>query len=145
MSVRSVNPALPSLPSGAAFLLGSPPVEPGPPLTPNHARLREIGLALPDAYETVQLYDHVVFKVGRKTFLWLDDSGEHITLKADPAAREVLLQDPRFEVAAYIGRYGWLGFAMGPEPDWSEVEDLIVDSYRLSALKRQLQALDAGA
>ncbi len=91
----------------------------GPALTPNHARLREIGLALPDALETTQLYDHLVFKVGQKTFLWLDDSGESVTLKADPGAREILLQDPLFEVAAYIGRYGWFGFAMGPNPDWS--------------------------
>ena len=114
----------------------------GPALTPNHARLREIGLALPDALETTQLYDHLVFKVGQKTFLWLDDSGESVTLKADPGAREILLQDPLFEVAAYIGRYGWFGFAMGPNPDWSEVEDLVIDSYRLSALKRQLRVLD---
>ena len=113
------------------------------PVNEHHRRLREIGLGLPEAFETRQLGDHRVFKVGKKTFLWMDESFQAVTIKADEAAREILLQDPRFEVARYIGRYGWMSWEFGPDPDWDEVEEMVVDSYRMCAQKRQLKQLDA--
>ena len=115
-----------------------------PPVTENHIRLREIGLALPGAFETTQLHDHRVLKVGKKTFLWLDEAGEAVNVKVAPEDREILLQDPRFSVAAYIGQHGWMVFKFGASPDWDEVAEFVVGSYRLCALKRHLRELDAG-
>ena len=60
----------------------------------------------------------------------------------DPADRQALVEDPRFYVPRYHGPYGWLGLDLiNTEPDWDEIAELVRDSYRQVANKRQLEAL----
>ena len=37
---------------------------------------------------------------------------------------------------------GWLTLRLDEWVDWDEVEELVLDSYRVQALKRMLRALD---
>jgi len=52
--------------------------------------------------------------------------------------------DPRFSIAKYVGKYGGIDMRLGPKPNWAEVEQLIVDSYRIIAPKRLVRLLDEG-
>ena len=60
----------------------------------------------------------------------------------DPAERQALSEDGRFYVPRYHGPYGWLGLVLDDDDaDWDEVAELVRDSYRQVAIKRQLKAL----
>ena len=53
-------------------------------------------------------------------------------------------RDPeRFFVPPYQGPFGWIGVRLDIEVDWSEVADLVEDSYRMSAPKKLLATLDS--
>lgn len=108
---------------------------------PNVNRLREVALSLPEATEEITWGDDLNFRVNKKIFLF--PGQEAMTFKADPAEREALLADTRFALAAYVGRFGWLTMQLGKRPDWAEITELVVTSYRLIAPKRLLEQLDA--
>jgi predicted DNA-binding protein (MmcQ/YjbR family) len=125
----------------------------GPWLAP----LREICLALPDASEDDQGVGDPGFKVRSKVFAMqhgadpTDTSRGHgpspsLWCKTRPGLREVLIgsRPEAFFVPPYVGVHGWVGLWLDGDLDWSEVADLIEDSYRLSASRRQLAQLDAG-
>ncbi|MEZ5238319.1 MAG: MmcQ/YjbR family DNA-binding protein [Microthrixaceae bacterium] len=65
-----------------------------------------------------------------------------IVVLADPVERPALLEDPRVFVPAYLGPSGWLGVDLDESTDWSEVEELLDASYRLTAPKRLIQQLE---
>jgi predicted DNA-binding protein (MmcQ/YjbR family) len=44
--------------------------------------------------------------------------------------------DPRFKIAAYVGKHGWVDMELGERIDWNEIEALVRNSYRLVAPKR---------
>lgn len=68
--------------------------------------------------------------------------GQSIMFLPDPEERPALEADARFWVPAYLGPSGWLGLDVGPESDFSEVAELIEDSYRLTAPKSRVTELD---
>ena len=75
---------------------------------------------------------------------------EHVTFKADPDERVSLLSDPRFFLPPYVGGKGWVGLRLqglgeATKPDWDEVRELLVTSYRLIAPKRLSATLDPPA
>jgi phosphoribosylglycinamide formyltransferase-1 len=113
-------------------------------------RLSEICLALPEA-EREQRTRHARFSVrGKKFAYFLDDHhGDGILsvcCRAAPGENAALVaSDPeRFYLPAYIAHRGWVALRLDREPlDWSEVAELVVDSYRLVAPKR-LASLVAG-
>jgi len=110
--------------------------------------LRKSCLTLPEAYETTS-FGHPTFRVGRsgkKTFAVFENyRGEDtICVKATLEDQALLVLDPRFFVAPYVGKHGWTSMrtAMkGVSIDWSEVEDLVRESYRLVAPKSALAQL----
>jgi predicted DNA-binding protein (MmcQ/YjbR family) len=110
---------------------------------PSVDRLRGIALALPEATEEITWGDDLNFRVNKKIFLF--PGNEAMTFKADPGEKDALLADPagRFAPAAYVGRFGWLTMQFGKKPDWNEIEELVVTSYRLIAPKRLVKQLDA--
>ena len=104
---------------------------------PKTDRMREIALALPETHEELTWGEDVNFRVGKKIFLFPGE--ERMTIKADPAEREALLASGRFEVAAYVGRFGWLTMVVPKRPtkaEWEEIAELIATSYCLIAPKR---------
>jgi predicted DNA-binding protein (MmcQ/YjbR family) len=112
-------------------------------------RLRRTCLALPEAYETTS-FGHPTFRAGRtgkKTFAVFENyRGEDtICVKATPEDQALLILDPRFFVAPYIGKHGWTSMRTaikGVSIDWSEVEDLVRESYRRVATKSMLAKLE---
>jgi hypothetical protein len=51
-------------------------------------------------------------------------------IKLDKDKQAALVaSDSRFEVAPYVGKHGWASFFPGDDPDLSELEALVVESY----------------
>jgi predicted DNA-binding protein (MmcQ/YjbR family) len=99
----------------------------------NTARMRAIALALPEAHEEVTWGTDVNFRVRKKIFCFPGDTT--MTIKAEPEERDALLATGQFEVAAYVGRFGWLTMTLPKKPDWDEIAELIISSYCLIAPK----------
>jgi predicted DNA-binding protein (MmcQ/YjbR family) len=117
-------------------------VEPAKVLT----RLRKTCLALPEAYETTS-FGHPTFragKSGKKTFAVFENyRGEDtICLKATLEDQALLVLDPRYFVAPYIGKHGWTSMRTAGALDWKEVKEMVLGSYRLVASKSMLAKLD---
>lgn len=89
--------------------------------------IRRIALALPEATEELT-WDDVNFRVRKKIFCFPSAVG--MTVKADPDELEALLGDPRFVVAKYVGRFGWVTMTVDPdEVDLEELRELVLTSY----------------
>ena len=97
---------------------------------------------VPEAHETINV-GHPWFRAGQKVFaIFGVDDGPDVSFRADPDARAALLDDPRFYPTPYMHHNGWLTLRLEAPVDWDEVEELLLDSYRMQALKRMLRALD---
>jgi phosphoribosylglycinamide formyltransferase-1 len=62
-----------------------------------------------------------------------------VCFRTEPGENEVLLSSDtvRFYRPAYIGPRGWVGLRLDVgRIDWSEVAEIVTDSYRLAAPKR---------
>jgi predicted DNA-binding protein (MmcQ/YjbR family) len=68
-----------------------------------------------------------------------------IAFRACPERRPALLADTRFFEAPYAARHGWVCLHADGPLNWREVETLLLESYRLVALKRMVAALDEQA
>jgi len=112
---------------------------------PMHDRLLAITLKLPGAYEDWP-WGSIHCKVDGKIFVgWgRDEAGEMcIGIRTTLDKQAILVDsDKRFSIAKYVGKYGGIDMRLGPKPDWNEVEDFIVESYRLIAPKKRLAELD---
>ena len=112
-------------------------------------RLRELCLSYP---ETDERDDHgdPKWTVNGKGFATqkgnYDGGRPSVWFKPTAADHRVLsvTHPKRFFVPPYTGSKGWLAIWVdGPAPDWSEIGELIEDSYRQMAPKRALTVLDA--
>jgi len=116
------------------------------PTDPTHDRLLAIVLTLPGAYED-HPWGSIHCKVQEKIFVgWgrHDDGKMSLGFKTDKSLQSMLIaSDKRFTMAKYVGKHGWVDMALGPKPNWDEVEQFIVESYRLIAPKKLLKELDA--
>ena len=113
---------------------------------PFHQRLLQIVKRLPEAVEDWP-WGSIHCKVADKIFVgWgRDESGEmSIGFRTILELQSMLVaSDPRFSVAKYVGKYGGTDMRIGKKPDWDEIEQFIVDSYRIMAPKRLVKVLDA--
>jgi predicted DNA-binding protein (MmcQ/YjbR family) len=113
---------------------------------PHHRRLLRIVESLPGAYED-RPWGGVHCKVAGKIFVsWGrdDDGALALGFKTDKQLQQMLVDsDPRFAVAAYVGKHGWVRMKPGPRPKWAELEHFIVESYRMIAPRRLVKELDA--
>jgi predicted DNA-binding protein (MmcQ/YjbR family) len=116
---------------------------PGPLL-----RLRKLCLALPEAHE-VEAWGEPTFRVRNKLFAMYAAPNNHhgggrpaVWCKAAPGNQALMVraEPARYFVPPYVGPSGWVGIWLDRNPDWSEVRDLLCDSYRLVA-PRKLTAL----
>jgi predicted DNA-binding protein (MmcQ/YjbR family) len=107
-------------------------------------RLRKLCLELPETSE-VMAWGHPNFRAGKKTFAVLEEHKGELSLavKVTLEEQQELLEEPRFYLTPYVGPKGWISLRLGGKVDWKEVERLVLQSYRMSALARMLQALDA--
>lgn len=105
--------------------------------------LRDICLALPEASETIN-FGSPWFRAGAKVFAIFSLHGgiPCVSFRAVPMERGALLEDARITPTPYMHHNGWLTLRLDAGVDWDEVEELVVDSYRLQALRRMVRALD---
>jgi predicted DNA-binding protein (MmcQ/YjbR family) len=66
-----------------------------------------------------------------------------VLVLVDPDEREVLLGEDRCYVPAYLGPSGWVGVDLVDGVDWDEIGELLDASYRRTAGRRRVAALDA--
>ena len=115
------------------------------------ARVRDLALAFPGAAEKVS-HGHPAFFT-TKVFAYYGGSlrvagewvrREHsVLVLVDEDERAALLEDERCYVPAYLGATGWVGVDLGEDTDWDEIAELLDASYRRTAGKRRVAALDA--
>ena len=110
-----------------------------------HERLLTIVNKLPETVEDWP-WGSIHCKVADKIFVgWSrDDNGVmSIGIRTTLELQAMLVgSDPRFSIAKYVGKYGGIDMRLDPDPDWDEVEEFIVDSYRIVAPKRLVRLLD---
>jgi hypothetical protein len=113
------------------------------------ARLRKLCLALPEAHE-VEAWGEPTFRVRNKLFAMYADADNHhgagraaVWCKAAPGNQALMVraEPERFFVPPYVGPSGLIGVYLDRSPDWNEIADLLQDSYRLTAPKRQCALL----
>ena len=113
-------------------------------------RIRERALALPEAAEKVSHGRPAFFT--KKVFAYYGGAikvdGEwiqhpqSIVVLSDDDERHAMLADERVYVPAYLGPSGWLGVDLDDSTDWTEMAELLEESYRLTASNRCINALD---
>jgi hypothetical protein len=115
------------------------------------ARLRRVCLALPEAHE-VEAWGEPTFRVRNKLFAMYAAPNNHhgagrpaVWCKAAPGNQALMVraEPARYFVPPYVGPSGWVGVWLDRNPDWSEVRELMRDSYKLVAPKK-LAALMGG-
>lgn len=117
---------------------------------PYLASVRAVALEFPDADEKVSHGRPAFFT--RKVFAYYGGSlkvdGEYvqhphsIVVKPDSSERQALLDDDRVYLPAYLAPSGWIGLDLEHTGDWSEIAELLDASFRLTAPKRAIAALD---
>jgi hypothetical protein len=63
---------------------------------------------------------------------------------APPGVQEELVaaEPERFFRPPYVGHRGWLGVRLDVDVDWDEVEQIVIDAYRMVAPKVLIAQLD---
>jgi hypothetical protein len=113
------------------------------------ARIRKLCLALPEVSERPSHGAPTFFVRDKKTFVMFLD-GHHgdgrlaIWCAAPEGAQEGMIraEPDRFFRPAYVGHRGWLGVNLDVDPDWDEVAQVVVESYRCVAPKMLIRQLD---
>ena len=115
-------------------------------------RLRKLCLALPEAHE-VEAWGEPTFRVRNKMFATYASADSHhgagraaVWCKAAPGNQDLMVRaaPQRFYVPPYVGPSGWIGVWLDDGTDWAELAELLRDSWRLTAPKRVVGAVDAG-
>lgn len=110
------------------------------------SKLRAICLAYAEAIEDSEGVGAPAFKVRQKIFAMQhrNDDRPSLWCKAPPGIQEVLItsQPEAFFVPPYVGHHGWVGMWLDAGTDWARLEDLVDDSYRMTAPKRLIKLLD---
>lgn len=120
------------------------------PEDPLLARVRQAALALPGAQEKVSVGHPTLFT--KEVFAWYAMSHkEGAKCQKNPQAvslllphdlKQALLARPDTYVPGYIGSSGWIGIRLHADTDWRELEDLLRESFRLTAPRALIGALD---
>lgn len=112
--------------------------------------LYERALAYPGAWED-HPWDHVVIKVAKKIFLFVDNSGDGsgglgLSLKLPHSAEAALTMFRWAEPTPYgLGKSGWISarFVRGEDVPAEMLLEWLDESYRAVAPKKLLKELDA--
>jgi predicted DNA-binding protein (MmcQ/YjbR family) len=112
-------------------------------LNPAIRRLREICLALPQAFEK-EAWGECTFRVTGGSMFAMTDNNHHnsghvaVWVKAPPMVQEILVKSDswRFFIPAYMGPKGWVGVRLDDQVSWDELAAILKDGYLMSAPKK---------
>ena len=100
----------------------------------------------------MEAWSEPTFRVKNKLFAMFASASSHhgqgrhaVWCKAAPGNQEFMVRDApnRFFVPPYVGPSGWIGVYLNGDADWTELDELLRDSYRLVAPKKLVKQLDA--
>lgn len=102
------------------------------------AALRRVTSRLPEVEEVVDGFGHTTFKIRKKSFViaGMGEDGGAISIKSDPTTQFYLIKRGPYYRTPYIGQHGWVSVGEPMRQDWTELEELIVEAYRIVAPKR---------
>ncbi len=102
--------------------------------------IRRFCLSFPHATENLQWGDDLCFKVGGKIFALLSLSSvpQRLMFKCTPETFAELVEHEDIIPAPYVGRYKWVSFERLDVLPWTEVTDLIEQSYEMVAAKARI-------
>jgi hypothetical protein len=103
-----------------------------------------MALRLPETEER-ETWGDITFRVRDKLFVITGQDFRTASVKSSKEEQAALIgADPEtFEVAAYVGRYGWVRVDLS-RVDRTELNELVTEAWRLTAPKRLVAAFDAG-
>ena len=106
-------------------------------------KVRSLCLALPESKE-VEAWGHPTFRAGKKLFAAFGQEEGRLTigLRVGHVRQRELLKDDRFFPTPYAARLGWVSLWLDNKTDWEEVNKLVLEAYRQTALKRMVKELD---
>ena len=100
------------------------------------AQLRDLCLALPETTEAGSGEDPT-FSVKGQTFAAGHRVGDRpsVWFKATTGTKQRLLKSSpsRYFQPRYVGKHGWMGAWLDEDCDWTQLADLLRDSYRTTA------------
>lgn len=82
-------------------------------------------------------WDHVAFKVRGRIFVIGDEDASRLTIKSSPDRQAALVLHPNIEVAAYVGRFGWVSVEVVDSDVLALALDLIDEAYDSIAIKKR--------
>ena len=97
--------------------------------------IREFCMAFPSATEKLQWGDDLCFKIGGKIFAMLGLDNPRLCFKCTPETFAELIEREDIRPAPYVGRYKWVMLDRLDAVGWSELQDLIRQSYEMVAAK----------
>ncbi len=102
--------------------------------------IRRFCLSFPDATENLQWGDDLCFKVRGKIFTILDLNSvpPRLMLKCTPERFAELVEQHDIIPAPYVGRYKWVSLERLDALPWTEITDLIEQSYAMVAAKARI-------
>jgi predicted DNA-binding protein (MmcQ/YjbR family) len=102
--------------------------------------IRRFCLTFPRATENLQWGEDLCFKVGGKIFALLSLSSipPCLMFKCTPEKFAELVEQEDIIPAPYVGRYKWVSFERLDVLPWSELKDLVGQSYGLVAAKARV-------
>ena len=102
--------------------------------------IRRFCLSFPHATENLQWGDDLCFKVGGKIFALLSLSSvpQRLMFKCTPETFAELVEHEDIIPAPYVGRYKWVSLQRLDVLPWTEVKDLIEQSYGMVAAKARV-------
>jgi predicted DNA-binding protein (MmcQ/YjbR family) len=102
--------------------------------------IRRFCLSLPHATENLQWGDDLCFKVGGKIFaaISLSSIPQRMSFKCTPEKFAELVEQEDIVPAPYVGRYKWVSLERLDGLPWSELKDLIGESYQMVAAKAKI-------
>ena len=105
-------------------------------------RLREMCLRFPETLEDAR-FGYPVWRAGKKTFCTANrpESRLRFSFWVGGERQSMLIDDSRYSIPAYTGHNGWILLDVEEHQSWSEIEGLLLESYRHFALKRMLRQL----
>jgi predicted DNA-binding protein (MmcQ/YjbR family) len=106
-------------------------------------RLRALCLSLPGTSEKAS-WGHPNFRVAEKIFASYGEYDGRLSVgfKTTKEHQAELVRDPRFIVAPYVGKHGWVCQYVELAFQWSELEAHVLASYRLIAPRSLIADLD---
>jgi predicted DNA-binding protein (MmcQ/YjbR family) len=97
-------------------------------------------LSFPHATENLQWGENLCFKVGGKIFAVLDLSSvpPRLSFKSAVETFAELVERDGISPAAYVGRYNWVALERVDVLPWSELQELLSESYAMVSAKAKV-------